>query len=101
MDPMLKLSARPNALNQTLIVANGLFGVRTKTLDMNFEEFMDKWNNYSIGKVTLIQDAFPNLSPSDREFLISGADENDWTNMFGKDEADEDSDVQAKEGQQD
>ena len=37
----------------------------------------------------LAQDAFPYLSASDREMLISGIDENCWNGMFGTGEEEE------------
>lgn len=37
-----------------------------------------------------VQDAFPNLSPGDREFIISGTSPEGWKQMFGdKDEIEE------------
>jgi hypothetical protein len=32
---------------------------------------------------TLIQDAFPGLSDSDREFIITGVTGEEWIEMFG------------------
>lgn len=37
----------------------------------------------------LAQDAFPYLSASDREMLITGIDEDCWNGMFGTDEEEE------------
>ena len=37
----------------------------------------------------LAQDAFPYLSASDREMLITGIDEDCWNGMFGADEEEE------------
>ncbi len=36
-----------------------------------------------------VQDAFPNLSPGDRELLISGTCDKCWKEMFGHEESDE------------
>lgn len=35
----------------------------------------------------MIQDAFPTLSASDREFILSGMTDDDWTHVFGEEEA--------------
>lgn len=42
-----------------------------------------KWALWRNGK--LIQDAFPEFSDSEREFLVSGLDENEWRRIFGPD----------------
>lgn len=34
-------------------------------------------------KGALIQDAFPNLTPSEREFLMTGITEDEWNDIFG------------------
>jgi hypothetical protein len=39
-----------------------------------------------------IQDAFPSLSADDREFLISGTTPEEWDDLFGDIEEDEESD---------
>lgn len=37
-----------------------------------------------------IQDAFPNLSPGDREFLMTGTSDEGWDILYGGDDEDED-----------
>jgi len=34
----------------------------------------------------LIQDAFPNLSPAEREFILTGITDEEWTTTFGDDD---------------
>lgn len=34
----------------------------------------------------MIQDAFPNLTPDEREFYITGYTKEDWDTMFGEEE---------------
>jgi hypothetical protein len=34
---------------------------------------------------TLIQNAMPNLSPADREFVMNGITQEEWDEIFGKD----------------
>jgi hypothetical protein len=37
----------------------------------------------------LIQDAFPNLNASQREFIMTGMTDDDWDNMFPPDDEEE------------
>lgn len=46
---------------------------RTRELDVTNDQ-LDAY--YNKGK--LIQDAFPHLSPSDREFIMTGMSDEDW-----------------------
>jgi hypothetical protein len=49
------------------------------TLDIDItQDQMDYWESGA-----LIQDAMPNLTPDEREFLISGMTKDDWNNLFG------------------
>ncbi len=38
---------------------------------------------------TLIQDAMPNLSADDREFILSGITPEEWEETFGKDDTED------------
>jgi len=51
----------------------------TRTLDLDITEA--QMEAYQSG--TLIQDAFPGLSDSDREFIITGVTGEEWIEMFG------------------
>ena len=53
--------------------------VRTRELDITEEQF-EAWQSGA-----LIQDVMPHLSDSDREFLINGVTEEEWTATFGED----------------
>jgi hypothetical protein len=53
--------------------------VRTRELDIT-EEQLEAWQSGA-----LIQDVMPHLSDSDREFLINGVTEEEWTATFGED----------------
>ena len=44
-------------------------------------EQIERWQNGE-----LIQNVFPHLSPSEREFLISGVTPEEWNNVFGEEE---------------
>jgi len=46
---------------------------------------IDRWQNTG----ALIQDVFPNLTPGQREFLLSGATEEEFDRLFPEDEDDE------------
>jgi hypothetical protein len=53
-----------------------------RTIDLPITE--EQINNYNNG--TLLQEAFPNLSPADREFFKSGITDEEWRNIFGPEE---------------
>ena len=50
----------------------------TRALDISREQY-DAWL-----AGTLIQDAFPNLSPAEREFIKTGIAPDDWAELFGE-----------------
>jgi hypothetical protein len=43
--------------------------------------------NYEMG-LGLIQDVFPNLNSSEREFLMTGVTDEEWNRVFGEQEED-------------
>ena len=51
----------------------------TRTLDLDITEA--QMEAYQTG--TLIQNAFPDLSDADREFIITGVTGEEWIEMFG------------------
>jgi hypothetical protein len=53
---------------------------RTRSLDITEEQYL----NWRQGMK--IQDAFPQLSLSDREFLITGMTDDEWDNAFEEEE---------------
>lgn len=57
---------------------------RTMSFPMYSQDEFDKrllaWKS---GKL-LIQEAFPEISPSAREFLVSGTTAEEWDNIFGR-----------------
>jgi hypothetical protein len=60
------------------------------TLDMSPEEYEVRWTRWKNGEY--IQDAFNNLSAGEREFIMTGITPEEWDDMFGgmDDEEDED-----------
>lgn len=55
------------------------------TLDLDITP--EQWKNFSLG--AMIQDAFPNLTPSEREFILTGYTQEDWDKLFPKQEEEE------------
>lgn len=56
---------------------------RTFDLPITQAEY-DAWKNG-----TLIQNAFPQLTPDQREFMMTGITAEEWDEMFGESEEDE------------
>ena len=55
------------------------FSGKTNTMDLNItQEHLDRW---SAGE--LIQNVMPHLSPSEREFLMTGITDESWNKAFG------------------
>jgi hypothetical protein len=52
--------------------------VNTREIPATPEQF-EAWQ-----RGMLVQDAFPDASPEDREFIISGITPEEWTETFGK-----------------
>lgn len=52
----------------------------TREIDVTQAE-LDKWQSG-----TLIQEAMPNVSADDREFIMTGLTPEDWTDIFADDE---------------
>lgn len=58
----------------------------THSIDLPVTE--EQMMEYSRG--ALLQNAFPNLSAGDREFIKSGITDSEWKAVFGADEEEED-----------
>ncbi len=68
------------------ITRTSLFSRVTRTLDLPVTEAqLDAWASGE-----LIQNAFPDLSPDDREFLKTGITSEEWKQMFSEDVEDKD-----------
>ena len=68
------------------ITRTSLFSRVTRTLDLPVTEAqLDAWASGE-----LIQNAFPDLSPDDREFLKTGITPDEWEQMFAEDVEDKD-----------
>jgi hypothetical protein len=56
---------------------------RTMDLDITLEQMLD------YDKGMLIQNAFPNLTQSEREFFMTGITEEEWNTMFQNEKYDD------------
>ena len=72
-----------NAILDCTVVTRCPFCGRANEVEVNEMDYLD-WQD---GK--LAQDAFPYLSASDREMLISGICSSCWDGMFGTEEEEE------------
>ena len=48
------------------------------------------WLHSEPGTRPFVQDAFPSLSPEDREFLLTGSTPEEWEELFGGEDDDPD-----------
>ena len=64
------------------ITRTSIFTKITRTVELPItEQQLAAWQTG-----TLIQDAFPQLTPDQREFLLSGATSEEWDQLFGEEE---------------
>ena len=67
------------------VTRTSIFSGRVRTLEMDVtKEQFEKWGNGA-----LIQDAFPHLGLSEREFLMTGSWDDEWDEAFGDEEVPE------------
>lgn len=66
-----------------LITRTSMFTRKVHTLDIPVtQEQLDKWNSG-----VLIQNAMPNLTVDQREFLMTGVTKEEWDEAFGSEGA--------------
>jgi hypothetical protein len=71
---------------QTMVEVYALCGeLRTRVLNVPYREFVMATASYAAG--TLVQDAYPMLDASDREFLMTGMTDDDWAALGDDDES--------------
>jgi hypothetical protein len=73
--------------NSTNVFVKGFFGERQQVFEMSVNDFqagMDK-----IANGALIQNAFPNLTPSQREFMMTGMTDAEFDDACNEDISDE------------
>ena len=73
--------------NTITVEREGLGASGTMELKMTDQDFLRRMNDYENG--AKIQDAFDNLNPEEREFIMSGFTPEAWTKMFGSGEENE------------
>jgi len=62
-----------------------MFTNKVHTMDINVtQEQISSWENG-----TLIQDAMPNLSADEREFIKTGVTPSEWSEFFGEEDEDD------------
>lgn len=65
-----------------LITKTSIFTGKVHQMDLPItQEQLDSYGTRDV----LIQDAFPNLSPAQREFLMTGITPDEWNKVFGED----------------
>ena len=66
------------------VTKKSIISGRTNTMELDIsQEQLDRWE--SVDK-QLVQVAFPNLSSSEREFLMTGITPTEWNDTFGDDD---------------
>ena len=58
--------------------------VSGKVYQMELDITQQQLNDFFNGRLGLIQEAFPNLSIDEREFIISGIHPIEWRELFGE-----------------
>lgn len=66
-----------------LITRTSMFTGKVHTLDIDCTE--EQLDSYYIHRV-LLQNAFPNLSADEREFIKTGVTKEEWEETFGEEE---------------
>jgi len=69
-----------------LVKKQSIFTGKVSEMELDItQEQMDRWQS---GR-ELIQNVFPNLSPEQREFLMSGATPEEWDELFPEEDEEE------------
>ncbi len=53
--------------------------------EMEIDVTQDQLDLYEQGVLGTIQDAFPHLTPDEREFIMTGITADEWDKLFGED----------------
>lgn len=59
---------------------------RSMVLGCSEAEWLRGNLKFQMGRGALIQDAFPTLTPDEREFLLTGMTADEWDELFSEDE---------------
>jgi|TARA_R110002073_G_scaffold91807_2_gene215777 hypothetical protein len=72
------------------VTKKSIISGKTNTMELDItQEDLDRYEQVS---GLLVQAVFPQLSSSEREFLISGITPTEWNDTFGEEENDDDHD---------
>jgi|TARA_B110000503_G_C6851165_1_gene290884 hypothetical protein len=73
------------------VTKKSIISGKTNTMELDItQEDLDRYEQVS---GLLVQAVFPQLSSSEREFLISGITPTEWNDTFGEEENDDDHDA--------
>ena len=62
-----------------IVMKTSMFTGKTNSMDLDITR--EQWAKWKDGM--LIQDAMPNLTADEREFMISGVTPEEWSQLFG------------------
>lgn len=79
---LIDLSTSPLYIRTMIITRTSMTSGITRSLDLPVTEA--QLANYEGG--ALLQNAFPNLTPGEREFIKTGITQAEWVAIFGEDE---------------
>jgi hypothetical protein len=79
---MVELSTSPFYNRNMIITRTSMTSGITRSLDLPVTEA--QLATYEGG--ALLQNAFPNLTPGEREFIKTGITQSEWVDIYGEDE---------------
>jgi hypothetical protein len=79
---MVELSTTFHYIRHMIITRKSMVSGITRTRDLPVTE--GQMEAYAQG--ALLQNAFPNLTPGDREFIKTGITQSEWVAIYGEDE---------------
>ena len=79
---MVELSTSFHYIRTMIITRTSMTSGITRTRDLPVTE--GQMEAYAQGE--LLQNAFPNLTPGDREFIKTGITQSEWVAIYGEDE---------------
>ncbi len=85
---MLPFTARRAAHGKVEVVVNCFGERKTQIFNCTWDQFMDGYQKLD---KYMIQDAMPFLTPAEREFMITGLTNEEFDEMFGEEEEEDNS----------
>ena len=71
-------------MTKMIVERQSIVSGKVYEMDINITE--EQLFNFINGRSGLAQDAFPDLSIDEREFIISGIHPNEWNELFGNED---------------